>query len=97
MVLLEAMAARTAVVASDIPGYAFVAGHHAVLVAPGDVEALAGALTGAVADAVGGTGTSAPAVLDGAVAHAATWSMTRLADRYVAIYDAAVSQGRRSG
>jgi len=50
-----------------------------------------------VADAAGGTGTSAPAVLDAAVAHAATWSMTRLADRYVAIYDAAVSQRRRSG
>ena len=35
MVLLEAMAARTAVVASDIPGYAFVARGQALLVPPG--------------------------------------------------------------
>jgi phosphatidylinositol alpha-mannosyltransferase len=97
MVLLEAMAARAAVVASDIPGYAFVAGHHAVLVAPGDADALAAALTRAVADAAGGTGTSAPAALDDAFAHASTWSMARLADRYVAIYDAAASLGLRSG
>ena len=97
MVLLEAMAARTAVVASDIPGYAFVAGGHAVLVTPGDTVALAEALTGAVADAAGGTGTSSPAALDAAYAHASTWSMTRLAERYVAIYDAAVAPGIRPG
>ena len=36
MVLLEAMAARTVVVASDIAGYRAAAGGHAVLVPPGD-------------------------------------------------------------
>ena len=43
IVLLEAMAAGTAVVASDIDGYRDVARHdrEALLVAPGDAEALA--------------------------------------------------------
>ncbi len=91
MVLLEAMAARTAVVASDIPGYRFVAGGHALLVPAGDATALAGALAAAVADAVRGTGTSDPASLDRAVAHASTWSMARLAERYAEIYDTARS------
>ena len=44
MVLLEAMAARTVVVASDIPGYRDAAGGHAVLTPPGDSGALAEAL-----------------------------------------------------
>ncbi len=45
MVILEAMAAGTVVVASDIDGYRQAAGGHAVLVSPGDVDALAGALS----------------------------------------------------
>ena len=36
VVLLEAMAARTVVVASDIDGYREAAGGHAVLVPPGE-------------------------------------------------------------
>ena len=46
VVLLEAMAAGTAVVASDIPGYRNVAapGRDAVMVPPGDPSALAAAL-----------------------------------------------------
>jgi phosphatidylinositol alpha-mannosyltransferase len=94
VVLLEAMAARTAVVASDIPGYAFVAGRHGLLVAPGDAAALARALTLALADAASGTGTSSPAALESAYAHAATWSMTALAERYVGIYDTVLSAGQ---
>jgi phosphatidylinositol alpha-mannosyltransferase len=46
MVLLEAMASRTVVVASDIHGYRDAAGGRAVLAAPGDPSALASALTG---------------------------------------------------
>ncbi len=97
MVLLEAMAARTAVVASDIPGYAFVAGGHARLVAPGDVGAWSGALTGAVTEAAQGTGRSSPEALDRAYEHAATWSMTRLAGRYVEIYEGARTRRSRAG
>ncbi len=44
VVLLEAMAARAAVVASDLPGYAAVVQDHGLLVTPGDPGALAGAL-----------------------------------------------------
>ena len=46
VVLIEAMAASTAVVASDLPGYANVAraGRDALLVPPGDAAALAAAL-----------------------------------------------------
>ncbi len=46
MVLLEAMAARTPVVASDIDGYRSAAGGCAVLVPPGDAPQLADALAG---------------------------------------------------
>jgi glycosyltransferase involved in cell wall biosynthesis len=46
VVLLEAMAARTPVVASDLPGYANVArpGREGLLVPPGDADALGAAL-----------------------------------------------------
>jgi glycosyltransferase involved in cell wall biosynthesis len=97
MVLLEAMAARTAVVASAIPGYAFVAGGHALLVPPGDVRALADALSGAVADAAAGTGLCSEAALDSALAHASTWSMDRLAERYLGIYQGQLSLRRPVG
>ncbi len=46
MVLLEAMAARTVVVASDIEGYRAASGGCAVLVPPGDAGALAAAVAG---------------------------------------------------
>jgi phosphatidylinositol alpha-mannosyltransferase len=96
MILLEAMAARTAVVASDIPGYAFVAGRQARLVPPGDVGAWSNALTEAVADVAAGTGFSAPSALDDAVTHASNWSMARLAQRYLDIYRVALAVARPS-
>jgi phosphatidylinositol alpha-mannosyltransferase len=96
MILLEAMAARTTVVASDIPGYAFVAGGHALLAAPGDPRALADALRRAVTDAATASGTSAPAALDAAYDHAAGWSMARLAQRYLGIYRQAQASPSRA-
>jgi phosphatidylinositol alpha-mannosyltransferase len=87
VVLLEAMAARAAIVASDLPGYASVLGGHGVLVPPGDPKALAGELAHAVADAAGGAGRSAPAALEAAFQHAGQWSMAQLAARYVEIYE----------
>jgi phosphatidylinositol alpha-mannosyltransferase len=87
VVLLEAMAARAAVVASDLPGYAAVVAGHGVLVPPGDVAALAGALQAVAADAAAGTGRCAPGALDAAFAHASQWSMPTVADRYLAVYE----------
>jgi phosphatidylinositol alpha-mannosyltransferase len=97
MVVLEGMAARCSVVASDLPGYRSAAGGHAVLVPPGDVQALARALGVALADAAEGSGHSSPEALKAAEAHAQGWSMERLAERYVDVYERAIAiyHGRR--
>ncbi len=87
VVLLEAMAARATVVASAVPGYEAVVAGHGILVPPGDVDALAGALEVVAADAAAGTGSCAPAALDAALAHASQWSMPAVADKYVAVYE----------
>jgi phosphatidylinositol alpha-mannosyltransferase len=50
LVLLEAMAVGTAVVASDLPGYRRAAGGAACLVPPGDARALASAIAGMLGD-----------------------------------------------
>jgi phosphatidylinositol alpha-mannosyltransferase len=86
MVLVEAMAARCAVVASDLDGYRAAAEGHAYLFPPGDEAALARALDDALADAAAGTGRSGPIALDAALAHADAWSMDRLAEAYEARY-----------
>jgi phosphatidylinositol alpha-mannosyltransferase len=107
LVLLEAMAAGTVVVASDIPGYRDAARGRAVLVPPGRADALADALAGvldlrlaasATAPSPGGGSSSEEAGsrrrwLDEARDWAAGFSMERLADRYEAIY-AGVIEGR---
>ena len=97
MVLLEAMAARTTVVASDIGGYRDAAAGHAVLVPAGDPAALARALAGVLEDR-GGTPTDRQGQpeedpvsdtthrLDEARAWADHWSMDRLAGWYEDIY-----------
>jgi phosphatidyl-myo-inositol alpha-mannosyltransferase len=94
MVLLEGMAAGCAVVASDITGYRMAAGGHAALVPPGDRGALARALGVALADAVEGIGQSAPETRKAAVEYARAWSMDRLAERYVDIYERAIASYR---
>lgn len=84
IVLLEAMAAGTAVVASDLAGYRNVAraGQEATLVAPGDPDALRNALRAMLDDA----GRRADQAAAGEV-RAAEFTMTGLAtsflDRYV--------------
>jgi phosphatidylinositol alpha-mannosyltransferase len=80
VVLLEAMAALTAIVATDLPGYRNVArpGVDALLVPPGDAGALAQALVVTLA--------GRPPVLErveAAEARAAGFSMDRLAQRYL--------------
>ena len=83
VVLIEAMAAGTAVVASGLDGYRNVAtdGVDALLVPPGDVEALAVGLR-----AVLGDPTLADALRDNGTRRATDFAMTTLAADYVAIY-----------
>jgi|SRR5271166_101043 len=95
MVLVEAMAARCVVVASDITGYREACGGLAALVAPGDPVALAKALDRALADARLAAGRGAPAALDAAAARAREWSMDRLAARYAAIYQRVARRAAR--
>ena len=86
VVLLEAMAARACVVASDLPGYRSVVDGHGVLVPPGDRAAWCSAMAGALADAAGGRGRCGRVALDAAARHASQWDMTHVADRYLEVY-----------
>lgn len=97
VVLLEAMAARSVVVCSDIPGYAAAAGGHAVLVPPGDAAALAGSLRDAVGAVGTGSGAASAAALAAASAHAERHSMDALARRYLAAYGGLAPAGGPGG
>jgi len=87
VVLLEGMACDTPVVASEIPGYAKVArgGGDALLVPPGDAEALARAIAKVLAD---------PVLADRLVAagreRAEEFSMRRLANHYLEAYSSVI-------
>ena len=84
VVLLEAMAAHTPIVATDLPGYANVAraGTDAVLVPEDDPEVLADALRSVLADT-----RLAERLAVAGEARAAAFAMDRLAERYVELYD----------
>lgn len=88
VVLLEAMAAGTPVVASRIDGYMNVAtdGENALLVEPGDARALASALARALTD----PRLSARLTANGRE-HSAAFSMDSLAQKYVELYERALS------
>jgi len=88
VVLLEAMAAQTPIVASDLPGYRNVAraGQDALLVPPGDSRALAHALLDVLERP-----TMAEALVASGDARAAEFSMDTLAERYLDLYDRAAS------
>lgn len=83
VVLIEAMAAGTCIVASGLDGYRNVATDDvdALLVSPGDVDALAAALTRALADSA-----LADRLVTAGRARAEHFSMRRLAERYAEIY-----------
>ena len=83
VVLIEAMAAGTTVVASSLDGYRNVAtsGVDAVLVEPGDVDRLGDALARVIADR-----DLAERLRRAGDARAEEFAMTSLADRYVEIY-----------
>ncbi|MEZ5216672.1 MAG: glycosyltransferase family 4 protein [Ilumatobacteraceae bacterium] len=87
VVLLEAMAAGTPVVASDLPGYLNVARPDvdAAIVPAGDVGALAGALRRILRD-----GDEAQRMAVGAAARAEEFSMERLAELYLGLYREAI-------
>ena len=94
VVLLEAMAAGTPVIASAIEGYRNVAraDRDALLVPPGDVDALRDALRRVFDD---------PALRDRLVAagreRAEEFSMARLAERYLELYERASLVPARDG
>lgn len=84
VVLLEAMAAGTPVVASDLPGYANVArpGREGLLVAPGDPVALGAALSRVLGDR-----RLATELEEAGAVRADELSMDALAARYLELYD----------
>jgi phosphatidylinositol alpha-mannosyltransferase len=89
MVLLEGMAAQTPIVASDLPGYRNVARHEkeALLVPPGDSRRLAAAIRRVLEEPQ-----VALSLVAGGDARAAEFSMDRLAERYLELYEQATCQ-----
>ena len=94
MVLLEAMAAGTLVVASDIPGYRDAAGGKARLVPPGDAAALAAALADLLGPATGTRADEQERCRTEGADRAREWSMDGLAQRYEALYRDVTHPGR---
>lgn len=89
MILLEAMAAETPIVASDLPGYRKVIGEGepaALLVPPGDPAALGAALRRVLEEPA-----LASSLAEAGDVRAATFSMDRLAERYVELYRSAIA------
>jgi phosphatidylinositol alpha-mannosyltransferase len=84
VVLLEGMAAGTAVVASDLVGYSSVARpqRDALLVPPGDAQALAAAIERALSG-----GPAIECMLESGLERASMFSMERLAARYVELFE----------
>jgi len=87
IVLLEAMAAGTPVVSTDIDGYRNVAtdGENALLVEPGNAQALASAMSRIIADP-----RLATRLTDAGRIHAQSYSLDALADHYVLLYEKAL-------
>jgi phosphatidylinositol alpha-mannosyltransferase len=92
VVLLEAMAGSAAIIASDLPGYRNVArpGMDALLIPPGDVAALAGALTRLLDD-----GSLRDRLIASAEGRAAQFSMESLAELYLEMYTRVVARTAR--
>lgn len=87
IVLLEAMAAGTPVVSTDIDGYRNVAtdSENALLVEPGNAQALASAMSRIVADPRLATRLTTAGRI-----HAQSYSLDALADHYVLLYEKAL-------
>ena len=93
VVLLEAMAARTPIVASDLPGYRRVVRHEGegLLVPPGDVASLSAALRTVLTDTAVRT-----RLADACAERAETFSMDTLAERYLELYERAAGARARA-
>jgi phosphatidyl-myo-inositol alpha-mannosyltransferase len=91
IVLLEGMAAGAAVVASDIDGYRTVsrAEREALLVPPGDAAALRGALRALLDDPV-----RRKTLVTAGLARADEFSLSTLAQRFVTVYERAMTAPR---
>jgi phosphatidylinositol alpha-mannosyltransferase len=91
VVLLEAMAAGTAVIASDLTGYRAVArgDNEARLVPPGDVAALRGALRDLLDDPG-----ERERLAKAGTERAEEFSIDHLAEQFVPIYERAIRTGR---
>jgi len=89
IVLVEAMAAGTAIVASDIAGYRAVArrGEHSLLVPPDDPPALASAITRLLDEPA-----TRAALVDAGRARAAEFAMDSLAARYGELYERLITE-----
>lgn len=102
MVLLEAMAAGTVVVASDIDGYRQAAGGHALLVPAADVGCLVDALVDVLSGRVTADGQPGPSDREGTrtswlsagSAWAEQFSLPRLARWYEDLYRSAMARRR---
>lgn len=94
VVLIEAMAAGTAIVASSLDGYRYVAtdGEDALLVAPGDVEALSSALRRVIEQPELRT-----RLVRAGQRRAEAFSMAGLAAHYADVYRRLASTGDRRG
>jgi len=91
VILLEGMASGTPIVASDLTGYRHVArpGLDALLVPPGDPSALAAALSKALE-----RGPEIEDMVDTGMDRARSYSMAKLAERYVGLYETAIRRDR---
>jgi phosphatidylinositol alpha-mannosyltransferase len=91
VVLLEGLAARTPVIASDLSGYRMVArpGKEALLVPPGDDVALAAAIESALEG-----GSEIEAMVERGAVRAEAFSLDSLASRYVELFDKALLAAR---
>jgi phosphatidylinositol alpha-mannosyltransferase len=95
IVLLEAMAHGTAVVASDIDGYRQAAGGAARLVPPGDAVALSDALGEVLGCTTGEKPETTAALVARGRERADACSMTSLAERYENLYRTALDAAGR--
>jgi len=92
LVVVEAMAARCAVVASDIPAFRAVVGGAARLVPPGSVTDLANAVSGLLSDP-----SATEALGIAGLTRASEFDWSRVLPQYRACYQRAIDLGVRSG